>query len=214
MDAMLERLPHVDEHALVVAAGREATWTALLRVVEGTVSAGAAPRFARILGCADTAAAGPRPLTEGSALPGFHVASAERPAELALAGRHRFSDYALIFQLEELGPERTRVRAETRAEFPDLKGAIYKGLVIGTRLTFSPPAASSPASSAMPSAPKPAGLCDSCRHQRLVPTTRGSVFSLCERSRTDPAYRRYPAIPVLRCAGFEPGQDPDPAPPR
>ena len=49
-----------------------------------------------------------------------------------------------------------------------------------------------------------AGLCDSCRHQRLVPNTRGSVFSLCERSRTEPAYPRYPRLPVLRCPGWEP----------
>ena len=49
----------------------------------------------------------------------------------------------------------------------------------------------------------PAGLCERCRHQRLVPNTRGSVFSLCERSRTDAAYPRYPRLPVLRCPGFE-----------
>jgi hypothetical protein len=48
-----------------------------------------------------------------------------------------------------------------------------------------------------------AGLCDSCRHQRRVNTTRGSSFSLCERSRTDPSYPRYPRLPVLRCAGYE-----------
>jgi hypothetical protein len=58
----------------------------------------------------------------------------------------------------------------------------------------------------MPSVPKPAnGLCDSCRQQRLVPNTRGSVFSLCERSRTDSRYPRYPPIPVLSCPGFDPG---------
>lgn len=134
MSASPERLPHIDEHALVIDAGRDATWTALLRVVEGTVSAAGAPRFARILGCADTEAAGPRPLAVGSAVPGFHVAAATEPAELALAGSHRFSDYALIFRLEELDGGRTRVRAETRAEFPHLKGAIYRGLVIGTRM--------------------------------------------------------------------------------
>jgi hypothetical protein len=49
-----------------------------------------------------------------------------------------------------------------------------------------------------------AGLCDACVHQRLVTTTRGSTFSLCERSREDPAYPKYPRIPVLRCAGFTP----------
>ena len=31
-----------------------------------------------------------------------------------------------------------------------------------------------------------AGLCDSCLHQQLVRNTRGSSFSLCLRSRTDP----------------------------
>jgi len=48
-----------------------------------------------------------------------------------------------------------------------------------------------------------AGLCDSCLHQRVVRNTRGSAFSLCERSRTDAAYPRYPPIPVLACPGHE-----------
>ena len=48
-----------------------------------------------------------------------------------------------------------------------------------------------------------AGLCDSCVHQRLVRNTRGSSFSLCERSKTDPAFPRYPRVPVLECAGPE-----------
>jgi len=51
-----------------------------------------------------------------------------------------------------------------------------------------------------------AGLCDSCVHQRLVRNTRGSVFSLCERSRTEQAYPRYPKTPVLACSGHE-GRD-------
>ncbi|HEY2160972.1 MAG TPA: hypothetical protein VGH24_06670 [Solirubrobacteraceae bacterium] len=50
-----------------------------------------------------------------------------------------------------------------------------------------------------------AGLCDSCRHQRIVRTTRGSAFSLCERSRNEPErFPRYPRLPVLRCVGYEP----------
>lgn len=63
-----------------------------------------------------------------------------------------------------------------------------------------------------PSRP-PNGLCDDCRHQRLVPNTRGSVFSLCERSRTDPDYPRYPRIPVLACPGFEPAPEDEPPAP-
>jgi hypothetical protein len=27
---------------------------------------------------------------------------------------------------------------------------------------------------------------------------------MCERSKTDPAYPKYPRLPVLECAGFEP----------
>jgi len=58
--------------------------------------------------------------------------------------------------------------------------------------------------SAAPRPPRPpVGLCDECRHQQLVPNRRGSVFSLCRRSREDPDYPRYPRIPVLSCPGFE-----------
>ena len=134
MSEETRRLAHIDEHSLVVAADREATWEALLHVAEATVSSAAAPRYARLVGCLDTVASGPRPLAPGSAFPGFHVAAATPATELALAGSHHFSDYALIFRLDELGPEWTRVRAETRAEFPGIKGAAYKGLVIGTRM--------------------------------------------------------------------------------
>lgn len=52
-----------------------------------------------------------------------------------------------------------------------------------------------------------AGLCDSCLHQRLVRNTRGSTFSLCERSKSDPAYPRYPRLPVAACAGYEERSD-------
>jgi hypothetical protein len=47
------------------------------------------------------------------------------------------------------------------------------------------------------------GLCDSCRHQRVVRNTRGSSFSLCQRSREDERYPKYPPTPVLRCRGHE-----------
>jgi DNA-3-methyladenine glycosylase I len=49
-----------------------------------------------------------------------------------------------------------------------------------------------------------AGLCDSCRHQRVVRNTRGSSFSLCRRSTEDDRFPRYPRIPVTSCTGYEP----------
>ena len=51
--------------------------------------------------------------------------------------------------------------------------------------------------------PPGAGLCASCVHARLVISGRGSRFVLCERSRTDPRFPRYPPLPVGACAGFE-----------
>jgi len=127
-------LPHIDEHSIAIGATPDATWDSLLRVVEGSFATGASTRGARLLGCADTIASGPRPLAEGSVLPGFHVETADRPRELTIAGRHRFSDYALIFRLDEQGSTGTVLRAETRAAFPGLKGSAYRALVIGTRI--------------------------------------------------------------------------------
>jgi hypothetical protein len=60
------------------------------------------------------------------------------------------------------------------------------------------------------SAEPPAGLCNSCLHQQLVRTTRGSVFSLCRRSKTEPdRFPRYPRLPVSSCEGYtrRPGAD-------
>jgi hypothetical protein len=48
-----------------------------------------------------------------------------------------------------------------------------------------------------------AGLCASCRYSRVIATRRGSTFRRCERSTTDPGFPRYPALPVVRCSGFE-----------
>ena len=50
-----------------------------------------------------------------------------------------------------------------------------------------------------------AGLCDSCVHQKLISTTRGSVFSMCLRHRSEPErFPKYPRLPVTACAGYEP----------
>ncbi|HWE34634.1 MAG TPA: hypothetical protein VG410_14175 [Solirubrobacteraceae bacterium] len=49
-----------------------------------------------------------------------------------------------------------------------------------------------------------AGLCNTCRHQQVVGTTRGSAFSLCRRSKDEPErFPRYPRLPVQQCSGYE-----------
>jgi hypothetical protein len=56
------------------------------------------------------------------------------------------------------------------------------------------------------------GLCASCRFAALQRSARGSRFWRCRRADSDPAFLRYPPLPVLHCAGFEPGgPGPEPA---
>jgi hypothetical protein len=55
------------------------------------------------------------------------------------------------------------------------------------------------------------GLCAACVHLRLLASPR-SVFVRCGLAASDPAFPRYPALPVLRCAGFR--QAPGPGPGR
>ena len=68
----------------------------------------------------------------GATLPGFQVEQACPPSRLALAGRHRFSRYALVFELEDTSPEGTRVRARSWGVFPGVRGRSFRALVIGT----------------------------------------------------------------------------------
>jgi hypothetical protein len=128
MSQHLAALPYVDEHTVTIERSRDVSWAALQQMLESAASA----RFTRALGCTDTAASGPRPMEEGSTVPGFHVVAADAPGELSLAGRHHFSDYALIFRLDELSEGRTRLRAESRAAFPGFGGAVYRRLLMGT----------------------------------------------------------------------------------
>ena len=47
------------------------------------------------------------------------------------------------------------------------------------------------------------GLCASCRHARVI-EGETSRFYLCEVSVINPAYPKYPVLPVLRCVGYKP----------
>ena len=125
-------LPFVDEHTVVVAAGADDVWAALLEGLDRAFSGHAAERYVRLVGGRPCEPAGPRPLDAGAALAGFAVVDAQEPSSLVLEGRHRFSDYRLSFRLEVLGPDATQLCAETRAAFPGLAGAVYRALVIGS----------------------------------------------------------------------------------
>jgi hypothetical protein len=131
-------LPFIDVHSLTLDAAPEQAWEAVAQVMRGWAggtlprrSARSAALLARVLASADVEP--PRP---GPGLPkamvGFHVAQAERPSLIALAGEHRFSRYKLTFRIEPADGSRCVVKAETRAAFPGLAGRIYRAAVIGT----------------------------------------------------------------------------------
>jgi len=127
-------LPWIDEHSAVVDGDPQRAWDALVHVIGRSFSDPRRGRVAALLGCEDTTTAGPPFPAAGASVPGFHVAESQAPRLLALAGRHRFSRYALTFRLDPVEDGRmTRVRAETRAVFPGLAGRAYRVVVIGTR---------------------------------------------------------------------------------
>jgi hypothetical protein len=128
-----QRLAYVDERETTVEAPADRVWSSLLEIVE-RVGSGALERIlVRLLGCVDRASSGEHPLQVGSTLPGFSVLAAVPSSRLTLVGRHRFSRYALIFRLEPLSSTGSRLRAETRADFPGPHGRAYRLLVLGSR---------------------------------------------------------------------------------
>lgn len=124
----LARLPYVDEHRIRVRAEPPLVWLALghtLRQPSSRVTC----LGAKLLGAQPASSTGD-PLIEGSTLPGFVVVRSAPPVELALQGRHRFSQYALTFRIAVDDGDATTLRAETRAAFPGLIGRAYQALVI------------------------------------------------------------------------------------
>lgn len=124
-------LPLVDEHAVDVAVPPSAVWPALLAAVDGAFDGSVAATYARLIRCTHPSSGGPRPLAEGSTIVGFRVAAAVPGRELDLVGGHLFSTYRLRFVLDPT-PGGTRVRAESRARFPGVRGRLYRTAVVGT----------------------------------------------------------------------------------
>lgn len=48
------------------------------------------------------------------------------------------------------------------------------------------------------------GLCARCESGRRLDTARGSTFWRCAEHDRDPAWPKYPRLPVLRCGRFAP----------
>jgi hypothetical protein len=48
------------------------------------------------------------------------------------------------------------------------------------------------------------GLCEACLHAKLNETRRGTAYLRCTRAAWDTSLPRYPRLPVMQCAGFDP----------
>ncbi len=46
-------------------------------------------------------------------------------------------------------------------------------------------------------------LCETCAWMREIITPKGSRFLLCQLSKSDPAYPKYPPQPIVRCGGYQ-----------
>lgn len=132
LEVPLQDLPSVDEHEIEIDAPAEATWAALFPSLGRAFDGRLARTMASRLEARDTEASGDLH-HPGGTLPGFVVARAVAPVMLALMGEHRYSRYALVFRIDLLPGQRSRLRAETRATFPGARGRLYRVWVIGTR---------------------------------------------------------------------------------
>jgi len=111
-------LPHVDDHEVRIAAPPDVVFQVLRHYVESVLGATDGSLLARLLGTDPPA--------------GFAVAEELPDRLIRLTGRHRFSSYQLVFELDDV-PGGTVLRARTYAEFPGLHGRVYRAAVIGSR---------------------------------------------------------------------------------
>ena len=113
-------LPYLDRHTIDIEASPAVVWLALRAYALHELGMAESSRFASLLGT--------QPWS------GFAITVEQPPHRLVARGRHRFSDYAIVFELHAQNPTKTRLEAHSYARFPGVAGALYRLVVIGTRL--------------------------------------------------------------------------------
>jgi len=47
------------------------------------------------------------------------------------------------------------------------------------------------------------GLCATCRYLHIIKSAKGSFFVMCDLSKTDGEFQKYPPLPVIACDGYQ-----------
>jgi transcriptional regulator with XRE-family HTH domain len=119
-DHARNELPFIDQHRLGLDVPPEVTWAALQHCARHSLGLRPGGVGAWALGTVPAA--------------GFRVTAVTAGRSLALAGRHRFSRYELVFHVVPTGTGGSELCASSYAAFPGLRGGVYRTLVIRSGL--------------------------------------------------------------------------------
>jgi hypothetical protein len=114
---MSPSLPLLDEHSAILRGSPSAAWQAVRQ-------------YALSLAQSDHVVLGRLLGTDPPS--GFDVAEEITGERMALAGRHRFARYRLVFELEERPGNATKLSVLSFAAFPGVRGRLYRALLMGT----------------------------------------------------------------------------------
>ena len=126
-------LPFVDAWSIDIDAPPRVAWEALLGGMMGSRDTLVRRALALVLDTDPAASNGLAPHVIGAERAGFTVCEVVPPVTYALAGRHRFARYQLVFRVSQREPAGSRLTAETYASFPGTGGGLYRLLLMDAK---------------------------------------------------------------------------------
>ncbi len=127
-------LPFLDAWSIDIEASPRVVWDTILAAVPGAGPSPVLRGWACVWGAEPSASNGLASHVLGAERPGFTVCEVVPPGTYALAGRHRFARYQVVFRIDKLEVGRSRLTAETFATFPGRAGRLYRMFVMDARL--------------------------------------------------------------------------------
>jgi hypothetical protein len=127
-------LPFVDAWSVDIEAPPRVVWAAVLAAAPDARPGLARRAFAFLCGASPAASNGLASHVLGAERPGFAVCEVVPQVTYALAGRHRFAMYQLVFRIDQRGLGQSRLTAETFATFPGPSGRLYRMFLMDAKL--------------------------------------------------------------------------------